>query len=131
VRPFQDLIVWQKAHALTLEVYAVTKGFPAEERFGLTSQLRRSCSSIPANIAEGAARATRPEFRQFLNVAMGSAAETEYHLILARDLGYLVPSVQQALDSHLAEVKRMLAGLRARAGEGRTLKANSQELLAR
>jgi len=129
MRPFQDLRVWQKAHALTLDVYAPTREFPADERHGLTSQLRRSCASIPANIAAGAARATNGEFRQFLNIAMGSAAETEYHLLLARDLGYIEPIRHDEMQERLNETKRMLSALRSRSGEPKQA-ATSQQLTA-
>ena len=89
MQSFRDLKVWEKAHKLTLDVYRVTKAFPADERFGLTSQLRRACASIPANIAEGCGRSGGKELRRFLDIAMGSASEVEYHLLLARDLNYL------------------------------------------
>lgn len=114
MRPFQDLVVWRKSHELTLEVYAVTGRFPKHELYGIVSQMRRSASSIPANIAEGSARTGQREFRQFLVVALGSAAELEYHLILARDLGYLPTDQQSLLDSRLSEVKRMLVTFVAR-----------------
>jgi four helix bundle protein len=84
---FTELKVWQRAHALVLEVYRISAGFPAEERFALTSQLRRAVTSVPANIAEGSRRKGQQEYSRFLNIAQGSAAEAEYLLILSRDLG--------------------------------------------
>ena len=114
MRPFQELLVWQKAHAIVLEVYALSHSFPAAERFGLQGQIRRAAASVPANIAEGSARASSAEFAQFLNIALGSASELEYHLILARDLAYLTTDQQETLDARLAEVKRMLVTLERR-----------------
>ncbi len=86
---FKDLILWQEAHQLTLKVYGVSKSFPKEEVFGLTSQIRRSASSIPCNIAEGCGRYTSKDFANFLQIALGSANETDYLLLLAKDLNYL------------------------------------------
>ena len=89
VKTFKDLIVWQKSHALVLAVYKTTKQFPVEEKFGLTSQLRRSTSSIPTNIVEGHKRKTTKDYLHFLNLADSSLEETKYHIILSKDLGYL------------------------------------------
>ena len=109
MKSFKSLSVWEKAHQLTLSIYSATASFPSDERFGLTSQLRRSGASIAANIAEGCGRGTDNELRRFLEIAMGSASETEYHLLLAKDLGYLSAEQQGALDEATCEVKRMLA----------------------
>jgi len=87
-RTFEDLVVWQKAHQFVLTVYRFTEQFPNEERFGLTSQLRRAAVSIPANIAEGFKKRGKADKARFLNIAQGSVEECRYHLILARDLGY-------------------------------------------
>lgn len=106
---FRDLKVWEKAHRLTLDVYRATVNFPREELYGLTSQLRRATASIPANIAEGCGRNTSNELRRFLEIAMGSASEVEYHLLLARDLGLLKPELHSTLNDHTCEIKRMLA----------------------
>jgi four helix bundle protein len=108
MQDFRNLRVWEKAHSLTLEVYRHTRRFPDEERFGLTSQLRRSCASVPANLAEGCARGGDIDFARFVNVAASSASETDYHLLLARDLGYLEEPLYQALYRQVSEVKRML-----------------------
>ncbi|HMO84838.1 MAG TPA: four helix bundle protein [Lacipirellulaceae bacterium] len=89
MQDFRNLKVWEKSHALTLDVYRHSRGFPSDERFGLTSQLRRACSSVPANLAEGCTRGGDLDFARFVNIAAGSASETDYHLLLARDLGYL------------------------------------------
>ena len=88
---FHELKVWQKAHQLTLAVYQTTATFPREELYGLSTQLRRSCSSIPANLAEGCGRNGAADFARFCTIAMGSASELEYHLLLARDLKLIKP----------------------------------------
>ena len=111
MKNFRDLKVWEKSHWLTLEVYKATKPFPKEEVYGLTSQLRRACSSIPANIAEGCGRGSEAEMARFFQIAMGSASETEYHLLLARDLKLLNRETHGELDAGVTEVKRMLAAL--------------------
>jgi four helix bundle protein len=115
---FTELKVWQRAHALALEVYRITAGFPMDERFALTSQLRRAVTSVPTNIAEGSRRQGRQEYARYLNIAQGSAAEAEYLLILSRDLAYLSPAAFDRLASELDEVARMLHGLRSRVVEG-------------
>ena len=86
MKDFRDLQVWQKAHGLTLAIYRVTVTFPRQELYGLTTQLRRASSSIAANLAEGCGRNSDAEFARFCSIAMGSASELEYHLLLARDL---------------------------------------------
>jgi four helix bundle protein len=88
IKSFKDLEVWQVGHELVLEVYRLTRGFPREETYGLTSQLRRSAVSVPANIAEGFTRKTTVDKLRFLNIAQGSLEETRYYLLLARDLHY-------------------------------------------
>jgi four helix bundle protein len=108
MQDFRNLKVWQKAHALTLAVYRGTRSFPSDEKFGITSQLRRACASIAANIAEGCARSGDIEFARFVNVAAASASETDYHLLLARDLQYLEQSAYEVLFEQISEVKRML-----------------------
>jgi len=89
LKDFRKLKVWEKSHDLTLVVYRATQAFPQHELYGLTSQIRRACASIPANIAEGCGRNGDPELARFLQIAMGSASELEYHLLLAHDLGLL------------------------------------------
>jgi four helix bundle protein len=105
---FKNLQVWQKAHQLTLGVYRATTGFPSDEWYGLTSQIRRACASIPANIAEGSGRDSDADFARFLLISMGPASELEYHLLLAHDLGFLAAEHYGPLDTDLAEIKRML-----------------------
>jgi four helix bundle protein len=114
MRNYEDLQVWQKAHGLTLAIYKSTQGFPNEERFGLTSQIRRSCSSIGANLAEGCGRRSDAEMARFVQIAMGSGAELSYHLRLARDLNFLSKTCFEPLRSDLSEVMRMLSSLSLR-----------------
>lgn len=109
MRDFRDLKVWKKAHRLTLDIYKATSSFPKDELYGLTSQIKRSCTSIPANIAEGCGRRTNAELAHFLQVAMGSASELEYHLLLANNLGFLQDKDHKYLDKITTEVKRMLS----------------------
>ena len=111
MKDFRKLDVWAKAHALTLAIYRVTAGFPTEERYGLTSQLRRACVSIPTNIAEGCGRNSDAELARFAEIAMGSSSEVEYLLLLSRDLNYLNSDTFERLADGVIEVKRMLAGL--------------------
>ena len=111
MRDFRELKVWEKSHALTLEVYKATKSFPKEEIYGLTSQIRRSSASIPANIAEGCGRSGEPELARFLLIACGSASELEYHLLLSRDIGLLNSSDHDRLTEDIIEVKKMLTTL--------------------
>ena len=111
MKDFRELKVWQKAHRLTLAVYQITSSFPREELYGLTSQLRRACSSIPANLAEGCGREGTAEFARFCSIAMGSASEVEYHLLLAKDLKLIKPKDHADLSQRATELKRMLTGL--------------------
>ena len=110
MRDFRNLQVWNKAHSLTLDVYKATGSFPKEELYGLTSQLRRSSTSIPTNIAEGCGRSGDAELARFMTISMGSASEVEYQLLLAHDLGYLSQIIYSDLHDKVTEVKRMLAG---------------------
>ena len=119
MKDFRQLRVWEKAHRLTLAIYAATRGFPAEERFGLTSQIRRCSASIGANIAEGCGRTGDGDFHRFLDIAMGSANELDYHLLLARDLKYLDAAKYEGLNRQLFEVKRMLSTLIRKVGTDR------------
>ena len=111
MQDFKRLLVWKKGHELTLRVYKLSKSFPADEKFGLTSQIRRACMSIPANIAEGCGREGKKELARFLQIALGSAKESEYHLLLAKDLRYVTLETYNEINSKLDELKRMLAGL--------------------
>ncbi len=109
MQDFKKLRVWEKSHNLTLRVYKITGSFPPEEMYGLVSQMRRASSSIAANIAEGCGRDGNAELARFLGIALGSASELEYHLILARDLSMVGEEDHNQLDKETTEVKRMLA----------------------
>jgi four helix bundle protein len=111
MRDFKNLIVWQKAHILAVETYKITANFPKSEIYGLTSQVRRACISIPANIAEGCGRNTDADFSRFLQIAFGSASELEYYFIIAKELLILDSSICENLGNQVNEVKRMLSGL--------------------
>ena len=111
MKDFRSLNVWKKSHDLTVLVYRVTKAFPADERFGLTSQMRRSSASIPTNIAEGCGRGSNADFHRFLLIAFGSASELDYQLILASDLGFLGGQDHTQLKACLDEIQKMLASL--------------------
>ena len=110
MRDFRELKVWQTAHVLALYVYKVTADFPREEIYGLTAQLRRAVVSVGANIAEGSARNSDAAMRNFLVIAHGSAAEVQYLLLLAGDLGYLSPEQMAELEGGSKSVRRMLNG---------------------
>ena len=111
MKDFKDLRVWEKAHSMTIGVYKATKEFPREELFGITSQMRRAASSIGANIAEGTGRRSDGELTRYLHIARGSAAELEYHLLLARDLDLLSTVRFDLLRRQVDEVQRMLTSL--------------------
>ena len=111
MQDFKQLDVWQRSHELTLTVYRVTKSFPKEELFGLTSQMRRCSASIGANIAEGCGRKRGLDFARFLQLAMGSASELECHFLLARDLGYITTEFHANMEKEAMGVKRMITGL--------------------
>jgi four helix bundle protein len=111
MQDFRQLSVWNKAHQLVLAIYKETGAFPEHEKYGLTSQVRRAVVSIPTNIAEGCGRNSNPDLARFLSIAMGSASEVEYQIILARDLGYITPEDANRLEDNLLEVKRMLNAL--------------------
>lgn len=111
---FTELQVWQRGHSLVLSVYRMTTGFPQNERYGLTSQLRRAALSVPTNIAEGSTRLTSSEYARFLNIAEASLAETEYLVMVSRDLGYVTQIVATKALSEISELSRMLRALRTK-----------------
>ncbi len=111
MRPHEKLDVWKKSIDFVVQLYKATDDFPRDEKFGLTSQLRRAAVSIPANIAEGAARRSDKEFAHFLSNSQGSASEVETELLIALRLNYFAESDYRALGSSLDEIGRMLTGL--------------------
>lgn len=111
---FTELKVWQRSHALVLQIYRLTSTFPTDERFGLVAQLRRAALSVPTNIAEGSKRQGGQEYARFLNIAEGSLAETEYLLLVSRDLAYAATEIVRSLLSETDEIARMLNALRAK-----------------
>jgi four helix bundle protein len=111
LKNYKELKVWQKAYQLCLEVYKMTKGFPKEERYGLTSQIRRSAVSVPSNIAEGYGRKTTPEYIRSLYFAYGSNCELETQISLSGDLGYVKTQEKEMLQRSIGEVERMLKAL--------------------
>ena len=118
MKNFRDLKVWEKSHHLTLAIYGITEKFPQEELYGLRSQIRRCCSSIPTNIAEGCGRDSDAELARFLSIAMGSASELEYLLLLSKDLNIVGQSDYETLSSNIVEIKQMLASLVRRIKQG-------------
>jgi four helix bundle protein len=111
MKDFRRLKVWRKAHELVLALYRMSTRFPKEEMYGLTSQLRRSVVSVPSNIAEGCCRAGDIEFARFLQIALGSASELEYQILLCNDLSYLTDTEYNDLQGRVVEVKQMLSSL--------------------
>jgi len=118
MKDFRKLNVWQKAHLLTLETYKVSRAFPKDELYGLTSQIRRACISIPANIAEGCGRDGEAEFGRFLQIAQGSASELEYHFLLAHELKFLEDKDFESLSNQVEEIRRMMTTLMKRLRSG-------------
>lgn len=114
MQAFTQLKIWQRGHLLAVRLYVLTQAFPAEERYGLSSQLRRAATSIPSNIAEGSKRPWPNEYSRFLNIAQGSAAEVEALLILARDIGLVSVERTAALLEEVDHVCGMLEALRQR-----------------
>lgn len=108
MRDYKKLQVWQKAYSLGVEIYKVTKLFPKEEIYGLTSQLRRSAVSIPSNIAEGSRRSTEKDYKSFLYIAYGSVAELEVQIMYAEEFGYVTSDVAELIMKELSEISRML-----------------------
>jgi len=111
IKSVEDLQVWQKAHAVTLEIYTVTAQFPSNEKYALADQMRRAASSIGANLFEGSYRTGTNEFRYFANIARGSAGEVKYFLLLSRDLNYITEEKYKFLNQELDSICKMLYGL--------------------
>ena len=119
IRSYRDLMVWQKSIDLTVRTYELTRRFPAEERYGLTSQMRRAAASVPANIAEGQARRSTGEFLQSLGIARGSLAEVETFLTLSERLGLIRSEIRDNVLENCAEINKMLTGLMRSLSKGR------------
>ena len=111
MRNFKDLVVWERSHRLTLALYRATDRFPKSEMFGLASQIRRAAASIPTNLAEGRGRWGDGDMGRFVQIAMGSASEADYLILLARDLDYLAVGEYDAVSAELYEIRRMLTAL--------------------
>src|SRR5437764_11067388 len=111
MRDYRDLRVWDEAHRFPLAIYKVTVSFPKDERFGLTSQIRRASASIGANLAEGCGRRSDTEMGRFVQIAMGSGGELSYHLLLSRDLEILTKEQYAGLNADLDRVMKMLSAL--------------------
>jgi four helix bundle protein len=109
---FTDLEVWQLSKELVVEIYRITAHFPAEERYGLTSQIRRAAVSIGSNIAEGSARGTNKDFARFVLIALGSAAEVKCQLLFAKELNFVNKDEEQSIIEKVHQIARMLKGLR-------------------
>ncbi len=108
MRNYSELLVWQKSHELTLKIYKTSFSFPKEEIYDLTSQMRRSSSSIPTNIAEGCGRDSNAEMKQFLIISSGSSSELEYQLLLIKDLNYISEVLYLELSAAVVEIRKMI-----------------------
>jgi four helix bundle protein len=130
MKDFRDLKVWQSAHQITLSVYRCTRSFPREETYGIVSQLRRCSASVAANIAEGCGRSGNAEFGRFLTMAMGSASELEYFLLLARDLEYLTPEKHAPVAEEVRAMRCMLNRLLSKVQADRETSQNRKRSVA-
>jgi len=111
MRDFRQLRIWELSHNLTLKIYRITKDFPKEELFSLTSQMRRSSSSIPTNIAEGCGRGSNSDYARFLQIAVGSSSELDYQILLAKDLEYIDNTLYAELNNEISSLQRQLVAL--------------------
>lgn len=107
MRDYQHLEIWQRSHKLTLKIYSITQAFPKEELYGLVSQMRRSVSSVPTNIAEGCGRESIAELKRFLTIAAGSSSELQYQFILSKDLNYIDETLFKELFDEIPQIRRM------------------------
>jgi four helix bundle protein len=108
MRDFRKYAVWEQSHALTLRLYQETKNFPKEELYGLVSQIRRATTSIPTNIAEGAAKVSEKDFARFLGISFGSASELEYLMLLSHELGFIEPQKYESIHQEIVSIKKQL-----------------------
>lgn len=111
MKDFRSLKVWEKSHSISLDIYRLTKGFPKDEQFNLTSQLRRAITFMPTNLAEGCGRGSDKDFKRFVQIAMGSASEAEYLILLSKDLNYISEKEFNKLILEIQEIKKMLSSL--------------------
>lgn len=108
MRDFRKYNVWEQSHKLTLDIYSLTKNFPSEEKYGLTSQIRRACSSIPTNIAEGCGKISEKDFARYLGISFGSASELEYLILLSKDLNFIDNEKYQLIHQEIVAIKKQL-----------------------
>lgn len=125
MRNYRDLQVWKKSHNVALDLYKVSQCFPREELYGMTSQIRRAAISIGANLAEGCGRQTSGELARFVRIAMGSASELDYHLLVSRDLGFMNDNDFSRITAGLTEVRKMLTAFLSSVEEQVKLKSKS------
>jgi four helix bundle protein len=118
MQDYRKLMVWQRSHKIVLELYRVTQTFPRSEQYGITSQIRRAALSVPTNLAEGCRRCSSREYAHFLNIAQGSLSETEYLVLVGRDLGYIRAELAAKLLAELGELLKMLNALRRKVNIG-------------
>jgi four helix bundle protein len=111
MRNFRKYSVWEQSHKFTLLVYEITRTFPSEEKFGITSQLRRACTSIPTNFAEGCGKPSEKDFARFLSISYGSASEVDYLLLLSYELGFLNDEIYQKLNTEIISIRKQLYNL--------------------
>ena len=112
MRDFKKYNVWELSHTFTLKVYELTKEFPANEIYGISSQIKRASVSIPTNISEGCGRESDPDFNRFLSIALGSACEVEYLLLLAKDLNFMSTDLHKQLDTDINLIKKKIFSLK-------------------
>jgi four helix bundle protein len=127
MRNYRELEVWEKSHKLTLELYRMSRAFPKEELYGLTSQMRRAAVSIGANLAEGCGRRTSPELARFVRIAMGSASELDYHLLLCLDFSFITSEQYERAAKEPTRIRKMLSGLLASIESQLTSKASASQ----
>jgi four helix bundle protein len=108
MRDFRKYLVWEQSHKLTLEIYSITKTFPSDEKYGLSSQIRRACSSIPTNIAEGCGKISEKDFARYLGISFGSASELEYLILLSKDLNFIDNEKYELLQHEIVSIKKQL-----------------------
>jgi four helix bundle protein len=125
MRNYRDLQVWKKSHNVALDLYKVSQCFPREELYGMTSQIRRAAISIGANLAEGCGRQTSGELARFVRIAMGSASELDYHLLVSRDLGFMNDNDFSRITAGLTEVRKMLTAFLSSVEEQIELRSKS------